>query len=474
MNAALLHLLFAALASPQPPFTIDATEDSAREFPGAPRAQSFSFAQWNGRWVIIGGRISGYHSVGGSPAEFLLSDANREVWVIDTTERPAHTYHASLDTLPLSHAIIRNQWAATGQLYYQDGSKLYICGGYGQDEAGNWVTFPVVSQVDLPQLIAGVATGKIPPQSIAFAKSPLVQSTGGELVKLTDGYFYLAMGHSFDGSYTAFEGNGEHNRAGSSQQYLNEIRRLRIATTASGLEVAQVGRFTDETEFHRRDFNLAQIPSAQGLGFAVYGGVFTPETQSDYDKPIYLFPGSSPTIDSEFHQKLNTYSAAKLLLYSRTNTAMYTTFFGGISHYSWDPGTGQIIENAKTGTKVAQTYLDGMEWSDQISTIRRISQGGRVLSNETANPSSLPAYVGANAVFIPTPEVARAYPGTDIVDLDAVLSRKTFVGYLYGGIRAFPRRFPYTKNAPLYNSGGAPTTASDLILKVYVAPASHP
>src|SRR2546425_6705536 len=63
------------------PFTIDVSEAVAGEFPGAPRLQSFSFAQWKGRWVFIGGRVSGYHAVGGGSAEFLRADANREIWV---------------------------------------------------------------------------------------------------------------------------------------------------------------------------------------------------------------------------------------------------------------------------------------------------------------------------------------------------------------------------------------------------------
>src|SRR5258708_11272955 len=82
------------------PFTIEATEDATDEFPGAPRLQSFSFAQWKGRWVFIGGRISGYHAVGGGSAEFLKADANRDVWVIDTTVKPAKTYRVPVAQLP--------------------------------------------------------------------------------------------------------------------------------------------------------------------------------------------------------------------------------------------------------------------------------------------------------------------------------------------------------------------------------------
>src|SRR5437899_7285280 len=110
------------------PFTIDASENAASEFPGAPRVQSFSFAQWKGRWVFIGGRISGYHAVGGGSAEFLRADANRDVWVIDTTTKPARTYHAAVSQLPATLGVVGAQWSSTGQLYFQNGQQLYICG----------------------------------------------------------------------------------------------------------------------------------------------------------------------------------------------------------------------------------------------------------------------------------------------------------------------------------------------------------
>src|SRR6478672_4928977 len=113
------------------PFSIEASEDVASQFPGAPYLQSFSFAQWKGRWVFIGGRISGYHAVGGGSAEFLSADGNRDVWVVDTRSKPARTYHAPLAQFASRLAVVAAQWASAGQLYFQDGEQLYICGGYG-------------------------------------------------------------------------------------------------------------------------------------------------------------------------------------------------------------------------------------------------------------------------------------------------------------------------------------------------------
>jgi len=461
-------LLLATLPVTKLPFTIDASEDARADFPEAPRLQSFSFAQWKGRWVFIGGRIAGYHSVGGGPAEFLSADANRDVWVVDTNVTPARTYHVLVATLPDSLAAVKDQFASTGQLYYQDGPKLYICGGYGKDRNDKWLTFPLISQIDLPSLIEGVSQGRLPASSIRFASTPLVQSAGGELLKL-GGDFYLVMGHVFTGTYTAFEGHGEHNADDVSQTYLNEIRKLKIAAApGDGLSVQLLKTYRDETEFHRRDLNATQFLSPKGLGLAAYGGVFTPETQLGYSKPIYLFENAAPVVDSRFEQKMNGYACARLLMYDKAAQTMYTTFFGGISRFWWDPASAAFVENLKVGNKTESTYLDGMQWSDQISTIRSVMAAGKEETTEFVHPAFLPGFLGTGAVFIPAPELARADSAANILDFEKIPRAKTLVGYMYGGIRAFPHRFPYNKSSTPYNAGTVPTKPSDLILKVYV------
>ncbi len=469
MNFISLFLLFAVVAPPtQLPFTVEACDDASSQFPGAPHVQSFAFGQWQGRWVFIGGRIAGYHSVGGGAAEFLEKDANQDVWVVDTKVTPAKTYHAPLAQLPASLSPVRNQWSSAALLYVQDGSKLYVAGGYGRDHSGKWVTFPLISQVDLPQLIDGVLRGQLPASSIMFAYSPLVQSAGGELIKL-DSDFYLVMGHVFNGTYTAFEGQGEKSRESVSQIYLNEIRKLKIDCEAkTGLTVRLIEAFKDEAEFHRRDLNATESLSPQGLGLAVYGGVFTPDTQLSYSKPIYLIPGKPPVVDASFEQKMNAYNCPRLLLYSKAFQTMHTTLFGGISRHTWNAAASTFLENPKVGDKSAAVYLDGMQWSDQISTISRVMRRGEENTRETVQPSSLPAFLGADGVFIPLSDVARARQGTSILDLDALPPRKTLVGYIYGGIRAYPYQFPYNKAAAPYNSGAAPSKPSDMILKVFV------
>ena len=276
------------------------------------------------------------------------------------------------------------------------------------------------------------------------------------------------MGHVFTGSYTAFEGQGEHNAQSVSQAYLNEIRKLKITEGAQGrLDVQLVDTYKDETEFHRRDLNTVKVMTPEGVGLAAYGGVFTPETQLSYSKPIYLFPGHPPVVDRDFDQKMNTYNTAHVALYSKKTGTMYTVFLGGISRHSWDKASDSFIENPLVGTKASPVYLDGMQWSDQISTIRRVMGSGSEETTEFVNTSDLPGFVGTSGVFIPAPAIARAGNSPDILDFDS-LHGKVLAGYLYGGIRAFPYRFPYNKAAGPYNSGAVASKPNDLILKVYV------
>jgi hypothetical protein len=464
-----LPLLLALLGPSQPPFTIDATQDDSANFPEAPRVQSFSFGQWEGRWVFIGGRIAGYHALGGSSADFSRADANREVWVVDTTVKPARTYHVPVSLLPAKLDSVKDEWQTTGQLYYQDGESLYIGGGYGEDSGGHWVTYPLLTKVDLPGLIDSVMKGQLDADCISFVSSPVVQSAGGELVKLSDGFFYLVMGHVFTGTYSAFEGQGEHNSAPVSQTYLNEIRKLKIAEgTGGALSVKLVQTFRDDTEFHRRDLNVAKFLSPTGVGLAVYGGVFTPDTQLSYTKPVYLTAAGEPHIDASFDQKMNAYNCAKLLVYDPSAATMYTTFFGGISRYAWYAHAKVFMENARSGNKNQGNYLDGMQWSDQISTLRRVVAAEKAETSETVQDAPLGGFVGTDAVFIPIPQLARAAAGTDILDLTPLRGKRTLVGYIYGGIRASPFQFPYNKTAQQYNSGTVPTKPSDLILKVYL------
>lgn len=445
------------------PFTLT-VEDVTTQFRGAPRIQSFSFAQWKGLWIFVGGRTAGYHATGGAEADFLRAHANRNVWVVDPASEPARVYSADLASLPDSMTVVRDQLSSTAQMSFQDGDTFYVGGGYGQNSSGHWLTYPVLTLIDLPTLVDGVKQGRVPAAAIRFVETPLVQSTGGEMLRLADGFMYVVMGHNFTGSYTAFQGQGEKNRPAVSQEYLEEIRKLRIdAAPGKPPLVTLVEAFRDPAQFHRRDLNVVRYASKEGVGIAAFGGVFTPE-QLGWTHPVYLPSGGSPRVDKSFEQKMNGYTCASMLLYDSSRETMYTTFFGGISRHYFDVATSKFVAHPMVGTRSDAVYLDGLQWSDQVSTIAKTPAG----TTEFVQPVLLPSFLGSDAVFVPSPGLPRVKDSTEIIDIVGMTGKRVLVGHIYGGIRASPYRFPYTRSSPAYNSGTVPTKASDLVLKVWL------
>ena len=459
--------LAAASGPGRNPLFVGVSEDVSSAFPGAPRLQSFAWAHWNGKWIFIAGRTGGYHGVGQGDVQFPRTTANQRIWVIEPpASGPGKVYSFPVASLPASLAMVKDQWMASNLLHFQDKDTLYLAGGYGENSAHELVTYPIISSVNLPALVEGVIHGKDTFSAmIDWAESPLVQSTGGELLRLDDGFFYLIGGHVFTGSYRSFEAADEKNTPAASQTYLGEIRKLRLSRARPGaLDVALVESFRDE-EFARRDLNagLTILEDGKSLGAAAYGGVFTKE-QLNFPHPILLQAGTAPKADTGFAQKMGAYSCATMLLYNPDTSAMYTTFFGGISRWRWNSSKSQFAEAPLVGDKTQDKgYFDGMPWINEISTLVR-SQGQWF---EFAQ-EGLPAYIGTDGAFLPATGLAKIREDADIFDLRQFRGKRVLAGYLFGGIRAFPKQFPYTEEAREYRSGSVPTKTNDLILKVYV------
>jgi hypothetical protein len=337
-STTLLGLVMAAgcVAAGRLPFTIEAAENVAAHFRGAPRLQSFAWAVWEGKWIFIGGRTTGYHGVGAAEADFPRAGSNQKIWVVDPSGGMARTYSFPVAQLPASLGLVKDQWVSSNLLFFQDKATLYLAGGYGANSEGEPVTYAILSSVDLPSLVESVIKGQETfSRTIAWAATPLAQSAGGELLKLDDGMFYLAGGHVFTGAYRDFEGGNEKATAIASQRYLGEIRKLKIGRTAKGqLSVALVERFADP-EFARRDLNAGFTILADGhsLGAALYGGVFTKE-QLNFSKPVY-WDATTPPHEGASEQKMSAYSCARMQLFDPDLKTMYATFFGGISRWTW-------------------------------------------------------------------------------------------------------------------------------------------
>jgi hypothetical protein len=150
---------------------------------------------------------------------------------------------------------------------------------------------------------------------------------------------------------------------------------------------------------------------------------------------------------------------------------MYSTFFGGISRWTFNHAKQEYEIASLVGDKTKPLYHDGLQWIDHITTLVHDPKS----TYEAVQPASrLAAYLGTNAAFIPAPGLQRIRADADIFDIGPLRGKRVMMGYLYGGIRAYPREFPYREDSPLYRSGNVPTKTSDMIIAIYVTVPSAP
>ncbi|MDX5404501.1 MAG: T9SS C-terminal target domain-containing protein, partial [Bacteroidota bacterium] len=266
--------------------------------------QSYAFGQANGKWLIVGGRLDGLHRR--QPwASFDIAGHNDQLIVVDPVAGTKWTQ--SMAGLP---SPVREQLSSTNMNFHQSGGTLYVIGGYGYSTtAGDHVTYPLLTAIDVPGLIQAIIGGSAIGSYFRQISHPDFAVTGGQLEKIYDTW-YLVGGQKFDGRY---------NPMGHStfvQTYTNAIRRFKIQDDGIQLQVIHLPAWTSATSLHRRDYNVAsQIMPNGEEGVTAYSGVF----QTTADIPFLdcvNVDSSGFAVDPNFAQYYNHYHCATMPLYS--------------------------------------------------------------------------------------------------------------------------------------------------------------
>lgn len=406
----------------QVPFRIRITPVS---IPNAPALQSSVSAEWDGKWLFVGGRTNGLHGFG--PGQnFPPQYQNGDIIVIDP--RNGRVWSRPWSDSTLSTSAI-DALTSTNQESLQQGKKFYVVGGYGVDSStGVSTTFDTMTVINLPGLMRAVVRGGNIAAQVRQVRDPRLQVTGGEMRTL-GGRDYLVMGQNFQGDYFS---------PTAVQQYTDQISSFKIVDTRRRLGITGYRTTTDPVDFHRRDFEMSSIilPGGQP-GLEVYGGVFTPDN-SVYRQPITIMKSGRIYI-SPYQQYFSQYHSPQIPLYDARTGAMDTVFLGGISLYNYDPSTRTISEDPNI------PFID---------TITDLVQGANGTDQEYVLPVQLPGLLGAEAQYMPSSSAPQYSNG--VIKLRAI-RRPTTVGYMYGGILA--------QQANFGNS-----TASGEVLKVTVLP----
>lgn len=371
---------------------------------GMPALHSYSFATWQGKWLLMGGRTNGLHSFQ-PPFAFPTANQNSRIYVIDPASGQVWS-----DTVSSLASSVRDHITSSNQQFCQVNDKLIITGGYGYSlAAAGMITFPQITVVDIPTLILSVQNQQNISGAFAFVSDQRMAVTGGHMF-YADSCYYLVFGHRFDGRYNP------HNGPSFTQTYTNAIRSFRLQDSSGSLTVSQFNEFTDSLNFHRRDYNLVpQIYPGGIQGYTGLTGVFQYTADLPWLNSVDIVNGNA-VVNNNFQQLLNQYHTASFTLYDSITELCHSVFFGGISQYYPDVN-GQLI-------------LDSLV--PFVKTISYLERGPSSVQEGWLN-IQMPGYLGSSAEFIPSD--LPSYPNGVIRkhDLD---TGDILLGYIVGGIES--------------------------------------
>ena len=387
-----------------PPFQLQLQVINGTNIPGM---HSFAFAQSGDKWLFIGGRINGLHGLNNNDG-FPGEHKNDKIIVIDTTTW--NFYQADLNQLPKNMA---DPMRSTNMQYIQNSDYLYMIGGYGWDSIQEgYVTYPTLTAIHVNKMIDAVINAKPIAPFIRQVADTNFTVCGGDLAKLGNEY-YLMFGHNF---------NGRYDKTASvlfTQTYTNRIKKFNLTDDGTNITFSNFSYLVDTTNFHRRDLTTCPLVKPDGsFAIGAYGGVFKKDKDLPYREPIILSANGTTELKT-YQQVMSQYTCAALPVYDAGSKNMYTTFFGGISLYDYDAGSGLVKQDTL------------MPFINDVTTLSSYSNGAL---EETVLPLQLPGLLGCNAKFIFNRNTSSY--ANEVVDLKQLPIKQHLVGYIIGGIHA--------------------------------------
>ena len=366
--------------------------------------QSFAVGQYDGKWLLIGGRLDGLH-IRQPFASFDIAGHNTQLIVVDP--ETLQKWSTSLTSLPIS---IQEQLQSTNMEFYQNEDYLYLVGGYGYSATiADYTTFDKLTAVDVPSTINAIINNTSITDHFRQITDDQFQVSGGGLDKINNTY-YLVGGQKFLGRYNPM---GPDHGPGFIQEYTNQIRKFQISDDGNTITIDHLPSITDAINLHRRDYNAtAQIFPDGAEGLTAFSGVFQTSVNFPYLNCVNI-DSTGYIVNNDFSQYFNHYHCANVPLYSATQNEMHTVFFGGIAQYY--ENLGIIIQD------------DNVPFVKTIARVTRDSEGNMV---EYKLPNEMPSFLGAGSEFIPVQSILKYNNG--VIKMDEIIGDTVLLGYIYG------------------------------------------
>lgn len=395
--------------------------------------QSYAFGQYDGKWLLVGGRLDGLHQR--QPfAAFDIAGHNNQLIVVDPVTQ--QKWSASLTSLPTS---IQEHLSSTNMEFHQDGDYLYCVGGYGYSATvGDHTTYSNLTAIKIPDVINAVINNTNLTSFFRQITDSQFQVTGGRLNKIDDTY-YLLGGQKFIGRYNPM---GPNNGPGFIQEYTDAIRKFELTDDGTTIAITHLASFVDSANLHRRDYNAeSQILPDGSHGITMFSGVFQHTTNLPFLNSVTV-DNNGYVVNDTFQQYYNHYHCPVLPIYSELDNEMHTVFFGGIAQFYDSNGT--LVQD------------DNVPFVNTIARVTRDASGSMA---EYKLPIEMPSLLGSGAEFIPN--LNFPHFSNQVFKLDDVTTDNVLIGYIFGGINS-------TQPNIFFINNGTQSNASKQIFEVYI------
>lgn len=392
--------------------------------------QSFAHGEYQGKWILFGGRLDGLHQR--QPfAAFSNSGHNDQIIVVDINAENSQSYSTS--SLP---GTLYDQLRSTNMQFYQEDSLLFLVGGYGYSSAqADHITHPYLTVINLKGLLQALSTGASIAGHFYQVLDQDMALTGGYLKKLYNN-FYLIGGHRFDGRYNP------HNGPSFTQSYSNAARRFQIQNTNGSFSINWLSPHNNAALFHRRDYNvLPQIGLNGQASLIAFSGVFQQNIDLPFLNAVYIDSSGYNEIPN-FSQYYNHYHCASFSMFDSTNQEMHNVFFGGIAQYFDQNGV--------------LTQDNDVPF---VKTIARVSRDAQGNYSEHKLMAEMPSLLGAGSEFFPAAGLSQTENG--VIKRDPLSADSVLMGYILGGIESSAANI-------FFSNTGTQSTASNKLFKVYL------
>ena len=153
LSIALATILFFIMSSTFAQTVRELPPKAYELYPTLQDMYGYAVGQQGNYLLIFGGSIRS-----DVPQQYSQDFPNLDILMIDFKRSRAAAY-----TSGNLEGLLREQISATGMAYYQEGSTLYLLGGYGFSEtSGQYITFPYLTAIDLEATINALLEGKSP------------------------------------------------------------------------------------------------------------------------------------------------------------------------------------------------------------------------------------------------------------------------------------------------------------------------